>query len=307
MPVIFDQVSFAYEAGTLFKQSALNGVSFEIEPGSFTAVAGPTGCGKSTLLQMFGGLLLPTEGRAVILDTVLEAGRKPPKLKELRRRVGLVFQFPEQQLFEETVEKDLCFGPLNFGSTKEQAKEKAKRALELVGLPEELMARSPFQLSGGQMRKVAIASVLAMDPDVLVLDEPGASLDPLSRMELTELLVKMCREQGKTVVVVTHRIEEMLEAADRWILIKEGRALFQGSAAEMAADLERLETEGLQMPECMHVWRAMADRFGLEAEQAVFTADRLAELAYNQLACGKQMDWEKQEEAGGSALCEISC
>lgn len=310
MSVVFEQVNFAYEAGTPFQQGALDGVGFRLTPGSFTAIAGPTGCGKSTLLQMFGGLVLPTQGRAVILDTVLEGGRKPPKLKELRRRVGLVFQFPEHQLFEETVEKDLCFGPLNFGCSLEEAREKAKNALAMVGLSEELLSRSPFQLSGGQMRKAAIASVLAMDPDILVLDEPGASLDPVSREELTGLLLRMCREQGKTIVVVTHRIEEMLEAADHWILMKAGKVLQEGTAGEIAESLERLEAEGLRMPECMHIWQKVARRYGLDPGQAVFSADGLAQLIAKHREDHLHVvrdEGEESIEAGGKPLCETSC
>ncbi|WP_138495170.1 ATP-binding cassette domain-containing protein [Paenibacillus pinistramenti] len=278
MSVIFEEVSYEYDKGTPFRQPALNGVNLHIEPGSFTAIAGPTGCGKSTLLQLFGGLLDPTAGSVKVFDTVLKAGAKTPKLRELRRRTGLVFQFPEHQLFEETVEKDLCFGPLNFGLPAEEAKRRAGAALRQVGLPEELLGRSPFHLSGGQMRKAAIASVLAMEPDLLVLDEPGASLDPASRTELTELLLRLCREQGKTVVVVTHRIEELLPYADRWVLMKDGSCLFQGTAEAMAEQLPMLEKEGLQLPECMHWWHWLAGHFGLGGERPVFSAAGLAEL-----------------------------
>ncbi|GGA31712.1 ATP-binding cassette domain-containing protein [Paenibacillus physcomitrellae] len=293
MPVIFENVSYAYDDRTLFRQQALSSVSLRIKDGSFTAVAGPTGCGKSTLLQMFGGLLEPSEGKVTVFDNVLQAGVKTPKLKEMRRRVGLVFQFPEHQLFEETVEKDLCFAPLNFGLPIEEAKRRAAAALRQIGLPEELLAWSPFELSGGQMRKAAIASVLVMDPDILVLDEPGASLDPSSRAELIELLLRLCREQGKTVVMVTHRMDELLPYADRWILMKEGSSLFQGTAAEMVRKLPVLEAEGLELPECMHWWHRLDEHFDLRNEQPVFTAAALAELTARLL----KPDGQKQEKA----------
>ncbi|WP_068699838.1 ATP-binding cassette domain-containing protein [Paenibacillus yonginensis] len=310
MSATFENVSFAYDDKTLLRQQALSEVNLQIEPGSFTAVAGPTGCGKSTLLQMFGGLLEPSAGRIQVLDTVLQAGTKSPKLKELRRRVGLVFQFPEHQLFAETVEQDLCFAPLNFGLPLAEAKQRAVRALRQIGLPEELLSRSPFELSGGQMRKAAIAAVLVMDPDILVLDEPGASLDPASRGELTELLLKLCREQGKTVIVVTHRMDELLPYADRWILMKEGSSLFQGTAAEMVRKLPVLEAEGLELPECMHWWHRLDEHFDLRNEQPVFTAAALAELTAKLLKPKGQRqekaDAEKVESGSGVEVNDMN-
>ncbi len=278
MAIVFEKVSFAYDERSLWRHSALEDVSLELETGVFAAVAGTTGSGKSTLLQHFNGILKPTGGKVRVLDFILQAEGKQPPLRELRRRVGLVFQFPEQQLFEDTVEKDLCFGPLNFGMGLEEARERASQALALVGLDDSFLPRNPFHLSGGQMRKVAIASVLAMDPDIIALDEPTATLDPQSRAELAGLLSRLQREQGKTVIVVTHRMEEMLPYVDTWIVMKGGTKVFQGSPAELVRESGRLEREcGLAVPACITTWNQVAARFGLEHEEPCLTPEKLAE------------------------------
>lgn len=276
MAIQLQQVSYTYAARSLWRQTALHGIEMNIPQGSLTGIAGATGSGKSTLLQLFNGLLKPTEGTVQVLDVTIRAGEKSPRLLPLRRRVGLVFQFPEQQMFEDTVEKDLIFGPLNFGMPPEEAKARARQAMEDMGLPLSLLERNPFQLSGGQMRKAAIASVLAMDPEILVLDEPTATLDPVSRAELIDLLNRLCREQGKTVVIVTHRMDELLPYADRWLLLQEGRLDFQGSREELAQAPETLERCGLEMPQSLRYWRAAAARFGLHGEPPCLTAESLA-------------------------------
>ncbi|RRJ63719.1 energy-coupling factor transporter ATPase [Paenibacillus oralis] len=277
MAIHFEQVSFAYDDRSLWRHSALENVTLHVARGAFAAIAGASGSGKSTLMQLFNGLLKPTAGKVRVLDVTLQAGEKASGMRELRRRVGLVFQFPEQQLFEDTVEKDLCFGPLNFGCPAAEARERASRALALVGLDDSFLARNPFHLSGGQMRKVAIASVLAMEPDVIALDEPTATLDPQSRAELAGMLSRLHREQGKTLIVVTHRMEEMLPYAERWIVMNEGRIAFQGTPGELVREAVRLEAEGLKLPDSIHCWRAVSARFGLEAEEPCLTAEALAE------------------------------
>lgn len=286
MVIQLRQVSYTYDERSLWRQTALSGIDLDIPAGSLVGIAGATGSGKSTLLQLFNGILKPTEGRVTVLDVTLTAGERAPKLLPLRRRVGLVFQFPEQQMFEDTVEKDLCFGPLNFGCTPEEASAKARRAMEEMGLDLELLQRNPFRLSGGQMRKAAIASVLAMDPDILVLDEPTATLDPVSRAELIALLGRLCRERGRTVIVVTHRMDELLPYADRWVVMQEGRAAFEGTPAELAKDPGILARCGLAVPQSLLYWRAVADRFGLDGEVPQLTAEglagRIAELRRNE-------------------------
>lgn len=276
MAITFDRVEYSYEAKTMWQQAALSGVNLELAEGQFTAIAGASGSGKSTLLQMFNGILRPTAGTVQVLDATLRSDVKPKGLRELRKRVGLVFQFPEHQLFEDTVEKDLIFGPLNFGMSLEQAKQQARRALNLLGLEEGLLERSPFHLSGGQMRKVAIASVLAAEPDVVVLDEPTATLDPVSRLELIELLSKLCHEEGKTIIMVTHRMDEVLPYADHWVVMKQGGSIFEGSPKELVQNAARLEEEGLSLPESVHCWKALADHFGLGDEKPCFTPEAVA-------------------------------
>lgn len=278
MAIVFEQVSFAYDDRSLWRNGALEGISLEIGLGTFAAVAGSTGSGKSTMLQLLNGILMPTGGKVRVLDCTMQAGEKRPPLRELRRRVGLVFQFPEQQLFEDTVEKDLIFGPRNFGLDAAEARKQASKALAMVGLDDSFLGRNPFHLSGGQMRKVAIASVLAMDPDVIALDEPTATLDPQSRAEMAEMLSRLQREQGKTVIVITHRMEEMLPYADTWIVMHKGSKAFQGSAAELVRETDRLEREcGLAIPACIRTWKEFASRFGLEDDEPCLTPEALAE------------------------------
>lgn len=277
MAIQLQQVSYTYADRSMWKQTALHGINLDIAQGSLTGIAGATGSGKSTLLQLFNGILKPTEGSVQVFDITITAGEKSPKLLPLRRRVGLVFQFPEQQMFEDTVEKDLCFGPLNFGVSLEEAKERARKAMTDMGLDLALLERNPFRLSGGQMRKAAIASVLAMDPDIVVLDEPTATLDPVSRAELIALLERLCREQGRTIIIVTHRMDELLPYADRWALLKGGELAFQGSGQELAADPAILERCGLTVPQSLRYWQAVAQRFGLAGEKPLLTAEALAE------------------------------
>lgn len=278
MAIELQQVSYIYADRSLWKQTALRDINLSIPQGSMVGIAGATGSGKSTLLQLFNGILKPTEGTVSVLDVTIRADEKSPKLMPLRRRVGLVFQFPEQQMFEDTVEKDLCFGPLNFGLSLEEAKSRAEQAMTAMGLDLALLKRNPFQLSGGQMRKAAIASVLAMDPEVIVLDEPTATLDPISRAELIHLLERLCREQGKTIVIVTHRMDELLPYADQWIVLKEGSTVFQGNVKALADDPTILERCGLTVPQSLRYWRAVADHFGLANEAPCLTAESLAEL-----------------------------
>ncbi len=223
MPIKYENVSFTYNAKTPFSYEALSDVSLEIKDGSFTAIVGKTGCGKSTLIQQLNGLLIPTSGEVIINDYVVAKSRKrrTKKIKELRKLVGIVFQFPEYQLFEETVEKDVAFGPKNFGLNNEEALKNAHEALALVGLDESLYKRSPFDLSGGERRRVAIAGILALKPNILVLDEPTAGLDPRGAREMMKLF-KGLHEKGTTVILVTHDMNIVLEYSDTVIVMEDG-------------------------------------------------------------------------------------
>lgn len=281
MAITFEEVSFAYDERSLWSHTALQHVNLNLDSGSFAAIVGASGSGKSTLMQHLNGILKPGEGKVTVLDTVIEADAKHVKLRDLRRRVGLVFQFPEHQLFADTVEKDLCFGPLNFGLTLDEAKERARTALSLLGLDESLLERNPFHLSGGQMRKVAIASVLAMDPDIIALDEPTATLDPQSREELIYLLSRLHKEQGKTVIIVTHRIDELLPYSEQWVVMKDGSKIFQGTTEELVSHAGQLEVEGLAVPEPIRYWNRIAGKYGLEHEKPCLTPAALAERLAN--------------------------
>ncbi len=223
MPIIYSDVSFTYNDKTPFSYEALRGVNLEILDGSFTAIVGKTGCGKSTLIQQLNGLLVPSEGEVVVNQYVVSKNRKrrTKKIKELRKLVGIVFQFPEYQLFEETVEKDVAFGPRNFGLSNEEALKNAHDALRLVGLDDSFFKRSPFDLSGGERRRVAIAGILALKPSILVLDEPTAGLDPRGAREMMKLF-KGLHNNGTTVILVTHDMNIVLEYSDTVIVMEDG-------------------------------------------------------------------------------------
>ncbi|MDD4154917.1 MAG: energy-coupling factor transporter ATPase [Bacilli bacterium] len=223
MPIKYANVSFTYNDKTPFSYEALSHVNFDILDGSFTAIVGKTGCGKSTLIQQLNGLLVPSEGEVIINDYIVSKNRrrKTKKIKELRKLVGIVFQFPEYQLFEETVEKDVAFGPKNFGKKTEEALQDAHEALRQVGLDESFFKRSPFDLSGGERRRVAIAGILALKPQILVLDEPTAGLDPRGARQMMGLFKKL-HDDGTTVIIVTHDMNIVLEYSDTVIVMEDG-------------------------------------------------------------------------------------
>lgn len=223
MPIKYTNVSFTYNDKTPFSYEALSHVNLDILDGSFTAIVGKTGCGKSTLIQQLNGLLVPSEGEVIINDYIVSKNRrrKTKKIKELRKLVGIVFQFPEYQLFEETVEKDVAFGPKNFGKKNEEALHDAHEALRQVGLDESFFKRSPFDLSGGERRRVAIAGILALKPQILVLDEPTAGLDPRGARQMMGLFKKL-HDNGTTVIIVTHDMNIVLEYSDTVIVMEDG-------------------------------------------------------------------------------------
>ena len=221
MAITFKEVEYTYSPDTPFAYHALKGINLNIPKGSFTALIGHTGSGKSTLIQHINGLLIPTQGEVCIDDYIITPNNKQ-KLKPLRKKAGLVFQFPEYQLFEETIEKDIIFGPMNFGVDEETAKKIAREMLVKVGLDESYLERSPFELSGGQKRRVAIAGILAMEPDILVLDEPTAGLDPQGTKEMMHLF-KDFQQTGKSVIMVTHDMNQVLEYCDHAIVMNHGK------------------------------------------------------------------------------------
>ncbi|MGM9942335.1 MAG: energy-coupling factor transporter ATPase [Bulleidia sp.] len=276
MPIQFEKVSHIYSAGTPYEYKALDRIDLEIAEGKMTAVIGETGSGKSTLVQHLNALLLPDEGRVHVLDRVIVAGEKPKKLKSLRGEVGLVFQFPEYQLFEETVLKDVAFGPKNFGCTEEECINKAKQALQLVGLDEEFYEKSPLELSGGQKRRVAIAGILAMDPEVLVLDEPTAGLDPAGTKMMMRLFERLNHQFHKTVLIVTHDMEQVFAYCDDVVVVADGRIRMHGSAREFFEDSALCRSMNILPPSLIRM-RDMLNERGFHIPADVRTMDQLAE------------------------------
>lgn len=247
MSVKFEKVEHIYNENTSFAYYALKGIDLTIKKNSFTAIIGQTGSGKSTLIQHINALLLPTSGSINVDDYLITATDKPSKLKFLRKKAGLVFQFPEYQLFEETIEKDIIFGPMNFGITEEEAKQIAKNMINLVGLGEDYLQRSPFDLSGGQKRRVAIAGILAMNPDILILDEPTAGLDPQGTVEMMNLFKKI-NQAGKTIVLVTHDMNHVLQYCDEVVVMNHGKVEKHDTVINVFKDSEYLNRLGIDLP-----------------------------------------------------------
>lgn len=257
MSIILDKVDYIYSAGTVYESQALYNINLKIEDGEMVGLAGHTGSGKSTLIQLFNGLLVPANGGiyyngADIHDTDYDR-------KALRSKIGLVFQYPEHQLFEKTIFDDVCFGPVNQGLTKNEAGLRAFEALKMTGIPEELFYQPPFSLSGGQKRCVAIAGVLAMKPEMLVLDEPAAGLDPGSKAELFALLARMNREQNMTVVLVSHSMEDMAQYVNRIVVLDKGRILYDDSVKNVFAHYRELEQAGLSAPQVTYLMHGLRD------------------------------------------------
>ena len=276
MDIRFKQVGFAYQAGTPFEMRALHDVSFSIEDGSYVAIIGHTGSGKSTILQHLNALLKPTEGIVELGDKIIDSTTGNKDLKPLRKKVGIVFQFPEAQLFEETVEKDIAFGPKNFGVSEEEALNIAAEVVKTVGLPEEVLKKSPFDLSGGQMRRVAIAGVLAMKPEVLVLDEPTAGLDPKGRLEMMEMFYKLNKEQNMTIVLVTHQMNDVSDYADHVIVIESGNVVKEGSPKEVFSDASWLLEKQLGVPTTLAFVEKLKEK-GWSTDKMPLTLDELAD------------------------------
>ena len=259
MGIALENVSFTYQEGTPLASTALSDVSLTIEDGSYTALIGHTGSGKSTILQLLDGLLVPSQGSVRVFDTLITSTSKNKDIRQIRKQVGLVFQFAENQIFEETVLKDVAFGPQNFGVSEEEADKIAREKLALVGIDESLFDRSPFELSGGQMRRVAIAGILAMEPAILVLDEPTAGLDPLGRKELMNLFKKL-HQSGMTIVLVTHLMDDVAEYANQVYVMEKGRLVKGGKPSDVFQDVVFMEEVQLGVPKITAFCKRLADR-----------------------------------------------
>jgi len=274
MSIIIEKLNHIYDIGSPFETNALNSVSLQIETGDFVGLIGHTGSGKSTLIQHMNGLLKPTSGKILINGFDITSSKA--KLSEIRKKVGLVFQYPEYQLFEETVEKDVAFGPNNLGIDAEEVSRRVKESLEMVGLDyEEIRSKSPFELSGGQKRRVAIAGVIAMKPEVLILDEPTAGLDPKGRDEILEQILALHAKQGITVILVSHSMEDIARYVSKIFVMDGGSLVLSGNPSEVFSHVAQLEEIGLAAPQVTYVAKALAAK-GFDIDPTIYTVENAA-------------------------------
>lgn len=275
MPIKIENMSHVYMEGGPFEYKALDGINLEIQDGEFVGLIGHTGSGKSTLIQHLNGLLKPTSGSIEVNGIKIE--HKSKQLKELRQKVGLVFQYPEHQLFEDTVYLDIAFGPKNLGCSPSEIEQRVKEAMELVGLDyESIKDRSPFELSGGQRRRVAIAGVLAMKPEILVLDEPTAGLDPRGRDEILGRIAQLHKKYNLTIILVSHSMEDIAKLVDRIIVMNKGNIALDGSPEEVFRHAKELNEMGLDVPNITHLVNRLREA-GLELPDNIFTVERAKE------------------------------
>lgn len=287
MSIIVDKISYIYEIGTGFERKALDNVSCAIEDGEFIGLIGHTGSGKSTLIQHLNGILKPSSGDIYIND--FKITDPDLNLTEIRKRVGVVFQYPEYQLFEETIEKDIAFGPSNLGLEEEEIKNRVKLSMEAVGLDYELFKdKSPFELSGGQKRRVAIAGVIAMNPEVLILDEPTAGLDPGGRDEIFELITKLHENNNMTIILSSHSMDDMAKLAKNIIVMNHGKIEFMGSPREVFnSNVDRLKEIGLDVPQVLELAIKLREK-GFNIREDILTIEEAKEEILKAVKGGKQ-------------------
>lgn len=271
MSIKISNLTHVYMPGSPFEKKALDDVSLEINDGQFVALIGHTGSGKSTLIQHMNGLLKPTSGEIIVDDKNIT--NKEIKLSDVRKKVGIVFQYPEYQLFEETIEKDIEFGPRNLGLSDEEISVRVKKAMKMVGLDfETYKDKSPFELSGGQKRRVAIAGVVAMEPKVLILDEPTAGLDPKGRDEILGQIKKLHDEYNMTIILVSHSMEDVARVADRILVMNKGKCVLDGKPYEVFKEIDTLENIGLAAPQITYLVRELRNR-GFNITDDIFTVE----------------------------------
>jgi len=282
MAIRFKSLSYIYNKDMPYAKKALDNINLEIKEGIITALIGETGSGKSTLVEHLNALLLPSEGQLEILDFVLMPKIKLHFLKLLRKDVGLVFQFSEYQLFEETVIKDVCFGPLNFGYSLDEALSMAKKALDLVGIGKEFYEVSPLELSGGQKRRVAIAGIIACDPKIIVLDEPTAGLDPIGAKEMINLFVQLNKKLHKTIIIVSHDNEMVYNYTDETVVLNHGKILYSGSTLDLFNDSDTLRKLDLLQPQIV-TFKNMLIEKGFKVSKDARTLDMITEEVSRQV------------------------
>ena len=282
MPIEVKNLSHVYMAETPFESRALDNVSFRIEDGEFIGIIGHTGSGKSTLIAHLNALEKSAPG--MVLVNGVDLGGKDVNLREVRRSVGLVFQYPEHQLFEETIAKDIAFGPRNLKLSEEEIERRVKNAMQQVGLSEDFADRSPFELSGGQKRRVAIAGVLAMEPSILILDEPAAGLDPVGRRDMLDL-VSSIHDRGVTVIMVSHSMDDVGRLCDRLFVLNRGKIAFSGTPGEVFIHGEELRQIGLDVPECAKLAKLLREK-GFDMPEGVYSMEDVKNAILKQLKRG---------------------
>ncbi|CAI2624189.1 energy-coupling factor transporter ATPase [Apilactobacillus kunkeei] len=280
--ILFKNVSHVYQENTPLEFHALEDVSLKIKSGSFVSIIGKTGSGKSTLIKHINALLKPTSGSVTIGDKEITSHTNNKHLKPLRQKIGMVFQFPEQQLFAETVEEDIAFGPSNFGVTGDELNDTVMHAAELVHLDHDLLKKSPFDLSGGQKRRVAIAGVLAMNPEILVLDEPTAGLDLEGQQYILDLIRRLNREENMTIVLVSHQMDDVAKYSDRVVVMSGGKVVKKCYPDELFTDVDFLNKYDLQVPETVKITKDLADK-GVTLDKLSLDADELINGIINKL------------------------
>ena len=275
MSIKIENLTYIYMPKTPFEKKAIDDVSIEIKQGEFVALIGHTGSGKSTLIQHINGLLKPTSGTILVDD--LDITKKKVKLTNVRKKVGLVFQYPEYQLFEETIEKDISFGPRNLGLECDEINRRVQRAMKTVGLDyEEYKDKSPFEISGGQKRRVAIAGVVAMEPRVLILDEPTAGLDPKGRDDILNKIVELYKANNMTIILVSHSMEDVAKVANRILVMDNGKCILDGTPEKIFREIDTLESVGLAVPQVTYLVRELRNR-GFNLSQDIFTIEKAKE------------------------------
>lgn len=287
MTITFNDVTYTYQIGTPYEYQALNNINLTLEQGKYYAIVGQTGSGKSTLIQHFNGLLKPTSGSVEFNDLTITHKTKDKHIRPLRQKVGLVFQFPESQLFEDNVEREIEFGPRNFKMDIEEVKARAYDLLVELGFSRDVMALSPFQMSGGQMRKIAIVSILAMNPDVIILDEPTAGLDPKSRHQVMELFKKIQLEQNKTIILVSHDMNDVAKYADEIIVMKEGSIAEQISPKKLFKQEMQLNEWHIALPDIVRLQKDFEQKYQTELSDVALTEEEFVKL---------YQEWQQHEE-----------